>query len=152
MPPRESQRRVPRVVIVEDNPADAEMLRFAINHTGVEIEIVWLHDGAQALEYFGLAERRAAPDCDLLLLDISLPTVSGVELLQQIKADGDLKTLPVIIMSGSVDPEDVARCYRAGANSFVQKPSQLEDILSLADCIVKYWLNCVTLPAVGCVV
>jgi CheY-like chemotaxis protein len=85
MPPREFQHRVPRVVIVEDNPADAEMLRFAIHQTGVQAEIVSLHDGAQAFQYFGLTEPRVASECDLLLLDISLPTVSGLELLERIK-------------------------------------------------------------------
>ncbi len=150
MPGSEKHSRTPRILLVEDSPADAEMLRLAIAHTGIPLQIVWVQDASQAIEYLGTPEPNASLPCDLVMLDINLPVTTGFELLQEIKAHEILKTLPVIIMSGSNNPEDVQRCYRAGANSFVCKPAQLDEILTLAACLAKYWFLCVKLPVGGC--
>jgi CheY-like chemotaxis protein len=133
-----------RILIVEDNPADAQILAMALERAGVALEIVVVEDGVKALEYLTAQN----PDrCDLVLLDLNLPRFSGFEVLDRIRSTDDLKSLPVVVMSGSADVGDVNRCYRAGANSYVCKPTHLVDILSTAAQIVTYWSQCVKLPS-----
>ena len=134
------------IVLVEDNPADAQMLQTALRATGTPTEITLLTDGAKALEHFCGNASAGAHNCDLLLLDLNLPRVSGFEVLERIRAREDLKYLPVIVMSGSSSPMEVERCYRAGANSYVCKPSHLDEIFSKVAKFVAYWSQCVELP------
>lgn len=136
-----------RIAIIEDNPADAEMLHFALRQASAEIETDVLGDGLQALNYLGAADGWIRfPECNLVLLDLNLPVISGFEVLEQIRAIDKLKALPVIVVSGSSNQEDIDRSYRAGANSYICKAPQLEDILAIASRLVAYWFDCVRLP------
>src|ERR1700735_218430 len=117
-----------RIAMAEDNPADARMMRMALEQAGIPIEVTVLTDGLKAMEYLR-ARGKEAPCCDVLLLDLNLPRLSGYEVLEQIKSSEELKSLPVIVMSGSSDPTDVNRCYLAGANSYIVKPTHLAQIL-----------------------
>ena len=105
--------------------------RHALQQTGISCDIDVLEDGFKAMEYL-CAGNGHGPRCDLVLLDLNLPGISGFEVLECIKTTNKLKMLPVIVMSGSSSYEDIDRCYSAGANSYISKPSQLEDILALA--------------------
>jgi CheY-like chemotaxis protein len=135
-------RNRPLVAVIEDNPADADMLRYALQQAGTPLEIVVLPDGSQALSYL----RDNAPACNLVLLDLNLPILSGFDVLKSIKTNDTLKKLPVVVLSGSSNYEDIDRCYRAGANSYVCKPNQLSDILAMAVHLVTYWFDCAKLP------
>ena len=136
-----------RIVLVEDNPADAHMLRTALEETGASIEIFALAEGAKAMEYFSDANADdVLGKCDLALIDLNLPRVSGFELLQHIKTSERLKRIPVIVMSGSADSSEIERCYELGANSYICKPAHLDKILDVAMQFVMYWSTCVQLP------
>ena len=135
------------IVLVEDNPADAHMLRAALEQTGMSIDVVSLTDGADAVQYFsGDNIEDVLRNCDLVLLDLNLPRVSGFEVLEHIKGSEDLKRLPVIVMSGSSDPSEIERCYRTGANSYICKPTHLDEIFDTAVQFVAYWSHCAKLP------
>jgi CheY-like chemotaxis protein len=137
-----------RILLVEDNPADAQMLQASLMKTGMPVEIFRIEDGEKAIEY--LASRygtAAALCCDIVLLDLNLPRVGGYEVLEYIRGRKELKGLPVIIMSGSRDIDEIDRCYQAGANSYICKPTHLDEILSTASSLLTYWSNCVKLPS-----
>ncbi|HYI97333.1 MAG TPA: response regulator [Bryobacteraceae bacterium] len=137
-----------RIVVVEDNPADAQMFRIALEETGASIEIIPITDGVEALEYF--AEDKAGEvlaECDLVVLDLNLPRVSGFEVLEWIKGSDELKLLPVVVMSGSRNAFEIDRCYRAGANSYVCKSTHVDEIFATAVKLVDYWGGCAKLPS-----
>jgi CheY-like chemotaxis protein len=137
-----------RILLVEDNPADAQMLQTSLWKTGVPVEIIRIEDGEKAIDYLASGPRTvASPCCDIVLLDLNLPRVGGYEVLEYIRGRKELRSLPVIIMSGSRDTDEIDRCYQAGANSYICKPIQLEEILATAVSLVTYWSNCVKLPS-----
>ncbi len=135
-----------RILLVEDNPADAQMLRTALGKAGMPVEITHLKDGVEAVEYL---QQGPTPSrlCDVVLLDLNLPRISGFEVLEHIRGCDELKSLPVVIMSGSTNADEIDRCYQAGANSYICKPIHLDEILSTAASFVSYWSNCVRLPS-----
>ncbi len=146
-PPRVYQLLMLRILLVEDNPADARMLETAMEKTGVPIEITLLQDGAKVIEY--LTGNTGRNQCDVLLLDLNLPRLSGFEVLQAIRARDDLRSLPVVVMSGSTNIDEIRRCYHAGANSYICNPLFLDEIFGAAARFVAYWSNCVQLPSRG---
>jgi CheY-like chemotaxis protein len=135
-----------RILLIEDNPADAQMLRTALEKTGMPVEIAHLEDGEAAIEYLE-SDHGNTPRCDVVLLDLNLPRVGGYEVLQHIRACEELKSLPVVIMSGSTNADEIDRCYQAGANSYICKPIHFDEILATAASFVRYWSSCVQLPS-----
>jgi CheY-like chemotaxis protein len=135
-----------RILLIEDNPADAQMLRTALERAGMPVEITHLDDGVEAVEYLaqvpGLSQ-----SCDVVLLDLNLPRLSGFEVLEHVRSRHELKKLPVVIMSGSTNADEIDRCYEAGANSYISKPIHLDEILATAAGFVAYWSKCVKLPS-----
>jgi CheY-like chemotaxis protein len=138
-----------QIALVEDNPADAEMLKVALQEVGSAVDIVVLQNGVEALEYL-LANGQSGPQpCDLLILDLNLPLLSGMEVLQRIRAVESLKTLPVVIMSGSKNVEEIRRCYALGANAYVYKSTHLNEIYETAKKLMDFWFDCAKIPARG---
>jgi len=136
-----------KIVIVEDNPADAKTMRFALASRDPTIEIVLLEDGARAVYFFSSARDNGDfLPCDLVLLDLNLPRVSGFEVLDFLKADPELKKLPVVVLSGSSSQQDIERCYAAGANSYVSKPTGIEEVLNMASSLVSFWFDYAQVP------
>lgn len=144
MLPRESQS-VPKLLLVEDNPADAMLLETALNEVDSRCKLHLALDGEQAVRYLLHQEPPNRPD--LILLDLNLPRVHGHELLQLIKTNNDLQTIPVVILTSSRAPSDIARAYSSGANSYIQKPLDIDATYDLARTIHHYWLDLVSLPA-----
>jgi CheY-like chemotaxis protein len=139
------------IVIIEDNPADSKILRMALTRRDPSIETVLLEDGAEALEFFSSESRiRGVAHCDLILLDLNLPYVSGFEVLEFLKSDSELKKTPVIVLSGSSSAPDVERCYLAGANSYICKPTGLDAVFNMVEHLVAYWLEQAQLPVSVC--
>jgi len=135
------------IAIVEDNPADAKTLRFALARRAPEIEVILLEDGAQAVHYFSSAQESGdVPPCELVVLDLNLPRVSGFEVLEFLKADPELKKLPVVVLSGSSSHQDIERCYAAGANSYICKPTGIEEVMGMAAQLITYWFVYAKLP------
>ena len=136
-----------RVLIVDDNPTELylfeRMLRTAASECGVE----WAHDGGEALDLlYRRKEGSHTPLPDVILMDINMPRVDGVEALAAIKGDPELCVIPVIMFSTAALPEQVRKSYQAGANSFVQKPTSLRETEELMRAIHAFWKDFTILP------
>jgi chemotaxis family two-component system response regulator Rcp1 len=131
-----------RIIIVEDNPADAKTLRVALLRRDGEIETIVIEDGARAIDYFS----GSAVNADLVLLDLNLPIVSGFEILEFLKSDPQLRKLPVVVLSGSSSQQEIERCYAAGANSYLCKPTGIQEVFDMAAGLVTYWFGHARLP------
>ena len=138
--------RAPNVLLVEDNPADAMLMETALS----EVNQCSLHlacDGEEAIQYLLKKDAGLTGRPDLILLDLNLPRVHGHEVLRIIKSDDDLKTIPVVILTSSRAQSDITGAYRSGANSYLEKPADLEATYDLARTIHHYWLDLSLLPA-----
>jgi CheY-like chemotaxis protein len=135
-----------RIIIVEDNPADAKTLRVALARHDDAIETIVLEDGERAIEYFSGSMTKGDADTDLVLLDLNLPIVSGFEVLEFLKSDPRLRKLPVVILSGSSSQQEIERCYAVGANSYFCKPTGIQQVFDMAAQLVTYWFDHAKLP------
>ncbi len=138
------------ILLVEDNPADVEITLEAFRRSHKGNRVFVCRDGEDALDFLfrrgSYSKAGAAPRPDLILLDLNLPKKNGVEVLEQVKADGWMKEIPVVVLTTSDREEDVARCYKVGANSYLTKPVQFDDCLKLVEEIQQYWLHVSKLP------
>jgi CheY-like chemotaxis protein len=132
------------ILLVEDNGDDAELTMRTLKKAGLGNGIVWLKNGALALEFlFGrgaYAGRSVGERPRLVLLDLKLPKVSGLEVLQQIRADARTANIPVVILSSSTQDRDILRSYDLGVNSYVSKPVQFEEFAKVVTQLGLYWL------------
>ena len=133
--------RLSSVLVVESNPADAYLTVEALKEAGLTDQVTVIDDGQRALE---VLERTAAPD--LIFLDLNLMPVSGLEVLQKIRANGRLCAIPVVIMSGSENAEDIYKSYRCGANCYIQKPTNLDEFMRFMKIFYDFWGSVATLP------
>jgi CheY-like chemotaxis protein len=127
-----------RIALVEDNPADAHLFTKALRTSGVPVEVVWFHGGTDVVECLS----NGSEPFDLMLLDLSLPVMTGFEVLEWLRANDEFRSLPVVVVSGSNDPADIDRCYRFHANSYICKPLHVDEIFDLARSVVNYWAAC----------
>jgi CheY-like chemotaxis protein len=119
------------IVLVEDNPTDAELCLRSLKGHNLANNIVWLRDGAEALDYLfsrgAYCGRKSAEKPTLVMLDLRLPKVDGKEVLRRIKSDDRLKSIPVVVLTSSREDRDINECYNLGANSFVVKPVEFDN-------------------------
>lgn len=141
-----NERRV-EILLVEDNPGDVRLLRFAFEQISTACNIRVARDGAEALELVKKSRNNRLPD--LILLDLNLPKVSGHEVLTRIKSDPATGAIPVIILSTSDSPDDIRQAYRQHANSYLTKPRDLDQLIHLVEVMDSFWLRTATLPFVG---
>lgn len=138
------------ILLVEDSPEDAETTRRALTRAGLRNPIHAVADGDEALDYLlrrgDYAAEASAPRPGIILLDLNLPGTDGRDVLRQIKGDPELKRIPVVVLTTSVDARDIDDCYRSGANSYVQKPVDLEGFLQAMQRLRDYWFEVVVLP------
>jgi CheY-like chemotaxis protein len=137
------------VLLVEDNTDDVELMLRALRRNGVTNSVVALRDGVQALDYLhsrGEYKDRPVERPEIVLLDLKLPRVGGLEVLAQLKADRDLKVLPVVVLTSSVDERDVQQAYELGANSYLCKPGDFAGLLRVMGVLSTYWLEMVVPP------
>ena len=122
------------LLLVEDDPAHAELITTNLRKGGIHNEIVHLMDGKEILDYLyyrdQYSERRKNTSL-LVLLDLNLPKIDGLEVLSTIKADPTLRTVPVIVLTSSENPEEIERCYNLGCNLFIPKPLEFENFASV---------------------
>ncbi|NLC60687.1 MAG: response regulator [Gammaproteobacteria bacterium] len=132
------------ILLVEDNPDDAELTRIAFAEADIPNPLVVVRDGAQALDYLfargAWAERDPARQPALMLLDLNLPKLDGREVLQAIRGDARTRTLPVVVLTTSVEPFDVEASYALGVNSYIRKPVDFDQFVSAVRQVVQYWL------------
>lgn len=132
------------ILLVEDNPNDVELTMLALKKNKLVNNINVVNDGAEALEYLfatgAYAGRHACRLPQLVLLDLRLPKVDGIEVLQRLRADPRTRRLPVVIMTSSNEEADLARAYDNGANSYVRKPVDFEHFVEAVKMLGLYWL------------
>ena len=127
------------ILLVEDNPNDELLTLRALKKNKIKNEVFVARDGTEALEYlFGTANTRALPQ--VVLLDLKLPKVDGLEVLQRIRADGRTKRLPVVILTSSNEEKDLIACYDRGANSYIRKPVDFNQFTEAVRQLGLYWL------------
>lgn len=135
------------ILLVEDNPGDVRLTKEAIKEGKVINNLYVVGDGIEALEFLhrkGNFEKVPRPD--LVLLDLNLPRKNGREVLAEIKADENLRSIPVIILSTSEAENDIMKSYELNANCYVTKPVDLEDFMNVVKSIEDFWLSVVKLP------
>lgn len=135
------------ILMVEDNPGDVRLTQEALKDAKVSNTLRVVEDGAAALDF--LYRRNGygnAPRPDLILLDLNLPKKNGREVLEEIKQDAQLKTIPVVILTTSQAEEDVVRAYSLHANCYISKPVDFAKFTKIVRTIEDFWLSIVTLP------
>jgi two-component system response regulator len=132
------------ILLAEDNAEDAEMTMRALRRNNLANRLHWVKDGAEALDYLfctgAYAGRNAARPPKLVLLDIKMPKVDGIEVLRRLKADAATRSIPVVVMTSSNEERDVFESYRLGVNSYIVKPVQFDAFMETVAKIGMYWV------------
>ncbi|CAM3231159.1 Response regulatory domain-containing protein [Sphingomonas antarctica] len=133
------------ILLVEDNPDDVELIRYAFAKAGIPNPLVVATDGDDAVNYVSgthaYTDRRCYPHPALVLLDLKLPRRSGFEVLDYIRQHKPIKTVPVVVLTSSNQPEDIEAAYASGANSYLVKPVNRDGLLEMVKSIEAYWIK-----------
>jgi chemotaxis family two-component system response regulator Rcp1 len=136
------------VLLVEDNPGDARLTKEALRDGLIPTRLSVVSDGEEALLFLRRQGKYAeAPRPDLILLDLNLPRKDGSEVLAAVKADADLRRIPVVVLTTSQAARDIRRAYDLHANAYLVKPLELDRFMDVVKAIEDFWLNVVKLPA-----
>jgi CheY-like chemotaxis protein len=133
---------VGRILLVEDDPNDVELTMMALTDFNLANEVVVARDGRQALDYLysrGEFSGRASDNPAVMLLDLKLPKVGGLEILQQIKSDERLKMIPVVVLTSSHEEKDMMRSYSLGVNAYVVKPVDFHEFVNAVKELGVFW-------------
>jgi two-component system response regulator len=140
------------ILLVEDNADDVELALLAFKRNGIANDIIVAWDGGEALDYlFGIGAYEGRDTCrmpSLILLDLNLPKLNGLDVLRRIRSDNRTQLVPVVILSTSLADQDVERGYIFGANSYLAKPLGFESFTEVVRNIGRYWLNLNVAPLV----
>ncbi len=132
------------LLLVEDNPSDEELTLRSLQKNHIANDVVVVRDGVEALEFLfcegQYEDRDQTVQPDLILLDLKLPRLGGLEVLQRIRSDDRTKLLPVVVLTSSSQDEDVINSYKLGANSYVRKPVRFADFSEAVRQLGVYWL------------
>ncbi len=135
------------ILLVEDNPGDVRLTQEAMKEAKVRNDLHIVGDGVEALAFLRKqGVYKDVPRPDMILLDLNLPKKNGHEVLTEIKADDDLKRIPVVMLTISKDEEDILKSYNLHANCFITKPVDLDQFLTVVKSIEDFWLTVVKLP------
>ena len=133
------------ILVVEDSPLEVELTVRPLRELDGEPQIAIARDGEEALDFLfgrgGFRARSGAAPPRLILLNLKLPKLDGVEVLRAIRTNTRTSTAPVVVLTSSDDPRELAQCYQLGANSCVQKPVQFEHLWSVLQAVARYWLE-----------
>jgi len=136
--------KVVEILLVEDNPADAELCIRALKKSNLANNLVWVKDGAEALDFIfatgAYSERGMGNVPKVILLDLRLPKVNGMDVLRQVKADKRTQAIPVVVLTSSKEDRDVAESYQLGVNSFISKPVEFDAFAKTVSELGLYWL------------
>lgn len=132
------------IVLIEDNINDAELTLRALKKHNITNQLIHLKDGAEALDYMfaegEYAERDLLSTPKVILLDLKMPKVDGLEVLRRLKSDERTKAIPVVVLSSSREDPDVERCYKLGVNSYIVKPVEFSDFIKAVSDLGLYWM------------
>jgi two-component system response regulator len=126
------------ILLVEDNPDDADLAIRALKKRNLANHLLHLEDGAAALEFIFSSEGLNTPK--LILLDLKMPKLNGMQVLHALKSDERTKTIPVVILTSSKEDPDIKECYALGANSYIVKPVEFDKFLDAVSDLGLYWL------------
>ena len=138
------------VLLVEDNPGDVRLTREALKEGKVCNNLSVVPDGVQAMAFLRReGPYAAAPRPDVILLDLNLPRKDGREVLEEVKGDPELRTIPVVVLTSSEAERDIARAYALHANCYITKPVDLDQFITVVKSIEDFWFSIVKLPQEG---
>ena len=138
----ESMNKLGRILMVEDDPKDVELTLTALEEYNLANEVVVTRDGEQALDYLycrGEYKTRSSGNPAVMLLDLKLPKVDGLEVLKQIKSDGELKMIPVVVLTSSKEEKDMVASYKLGVNAYVVKPVDFHEFVNAIKELGVFW-------------
>ena len=141
------------ILLVEDSPRDTELTLDALAQHNLANEVVAVRDGAEALDYLhrrGPFATRPAGNPAVVLLDLKMPKVDGIEVLRQIKSDAQLKTIPVVVLTSSREEQDLVTSYQLGVNAYIVKPVQFQEFVEAVKLVGAFWAV-VNEPPPGCI-
>lgn len=132
------------ILLVEDSPEDAELTLRALKKHNLANKILHAKDGVEALDFLFArgphAEQSTLRMLRVVLLDLKLPRVDGIEVLRQMRSDPRTKLVPVVVLTSSREDPDIARCYALGVNSYIVKPVEFEEFIKVVSSLGLYWL------------
>ena len=132
------------ILLVEDNPTDAELTMRALKRKNLMNKLVWVKDGAEALDFLfakGEYSHRNVDDLPkLILLDLRMPKVDGLEVLNKIKEDEKTRKIPVVVLTSSKEDRDIVESYKLGVNSYVSKPVEFDEFIDAVSTMGFYWI------------
>jgi len=131
-----------RILLVEDDPKDTELTMTALEDYNLSNEVVVASDGEEALDYLyhrGKFQRRSGDNPAVMLLDLKLPKVDGLEVLQRVKADENLKMIPVVVLTSSREERDMVASYKLGVNAYVVKPVDFHEFVNAIKELGVFW-------------
>jgi CheY-like chemotaxis protein len=132
------------ILLVEDTPADAELTTLALKKHCLINNLLWVKDGPEALDFLFAEGIHAGRDCaakpKVVLLDLRLPRLSGIEVLRRIKNDERTRSIPVVVLTSSKEDVDIDECYRLGVNSYITKPVSFDEFVKVVGELGLYWL------------
>ena len=131
-----SEPETVEILLVEDNPNDAELTQRALKKTNLGVGLATARDGAEALEY--LFSNRPKPK--VIFLDLKLPKIDGIEVLRRVRADDRLRSVPVVVLTSSQEERDISQCYKLGVNSYIVKPVEFDEFYKAVGDLATYWL------------
>ena len=131
---------IPIILLVEDNPDDEALTLRAFKRSNIRNEVVVMRDGAEVLAYLFDGNGNARPSPALILLDLNLPKVGGLEVLRRMRADERTQMIPVVVLTSSKLEEDILDSYRNGANAYVRKPVRFSDFTEAIKTLGVFWL------------
>ena len=137
------------ILYAEDNPADAELTLYTLKTRNIANNIVWVRDGVEAmdfLKYRGRFANRAGGMPKMVLLDLKMPKLDGVDVLRAMKAEEQTRGVPVVIMTSSHEESDLIKSYRLGVNSYVVKPVDFDKFAEVVTEVGLYWMVCNKTP------
>ncbi len=135
------------ILLVEDEPGDVRLTQHGLKRSDVQINLSVCRDGDEALEFLRRGSRYPdAPRPELVLLDLNLPTISGFQVLEELKRDPGLRAIPVIVLTTSTDLDDINRAYEAYVNAYMSKPIEFEQFVELINGLSRYWFKLCRLP------
>ena len=138
----ETMNRLGRILMVEDDPRDVELTLTALEEYNLANEVVVTRDGEQALDYLycrGEYKTRSLGNPAVMLLDLKLPKVNGLEVLKQIKSDGKLSMIPVVVLTSSKEEKDMVASYKLGVNAYVVKPVDFHEFVNAIKELGVFW-------------
>ncbi len=139
-----------KILLVEDNPDDYEAMMRSLKKVNFLNPVRWCRSGQEALDYLyrraDFASETDLAQPDLILLDLNMPGLDGRHVLKVIKGDGALRSIPVVILTTSLDETDIRKCYLMGANTYVQKPVHLDGLTEAIGRLKDYWFGVAILP------